>query len=200
MIEIFHIEKTRILRDAMKRYLQSIPGLRWVGSSEYIDDFLVTLQKGQRVDILVMDTQVCDDCLELLTFLKEKFPVLRVVFNSSYQSSPWLKPYLVFKKIGFVSKHSGLAEMQRAIVEVSKGNLYLCSIMQEDAKIKDVLTRREKEILRLLAKGLSTRLIAARLFVSNKTIESHRSQLTRKTNSRNTPELIQFALRLGYLG
>lgn len=65
--------------------------------------------------------------------------------------------------------------------------------------IKDSITTREKEILYLLSKGLNSKEIAAELFISAHTVEYHRRQLLKKTNSRNIAQLIGNAFRMGFL-
>ena len=115
---------------------------------------------------------------------------------------------------GFLLKNVGEEEMRFAIRHVSAGNLYVCSelmskfiarvssIPQEDEneiKVAIDLSRREIEILLLIAEGLTNNEIAEKLFTSRRTVEGHRQNLLEKTGARNTATLIRFAVRNGII-
>ena len=109
--------------------------------------------------------------------------------------------------VGFVLKTSGKNEFERAIESITKGGNYFSNDLlrhiihnnehqaNKDDKNREHLTTREKEVLQYLCEGFTVSEIASKLFISIKTIESHRSTLLRKTNTRNTINLVLYALR-----
>lgn len=110
--------------------------------------------------------------------------------------------------LGFVLKTSGKIEFEKAIQAISRGESYLSNeLLQKlivsinsDLSIKmkskiESFTKRETEILMLLCKGLSVTEIATVLFLSHKTIETHRSTLLKKTNTKNTINLVLYAIK-----
>jgi DNA-binding NarL/FixJ family response regulator len=109
--------------------------------------------------------------------------------------------------MGFVLKTSGKMEFEKAIHTIMSGESYFSNellrqiIVTETAKIEkqesltEKLSLREKEILQLFCEGFTVTEMAAKLFLSPKTIEAHRSTLLKKTNSKNTINLVLFAIK-----
>ncbi len=111
---------------------------------------------------------------------------------------------------GYLLKDSTSAELVEAIRTVYRGRNYLSQkisdiVLQEISDVKkdsaeigvDVLTNRESEILQLISEGNSTKRIAEVLFISPKTVESHRANIMEKLNIHNLPELTKYAIRAG---
>jgi len=108
---------------------------------------------------------------------------------------------------GFILKSSGITELEKAIEDVMKGESYFSnellrkiiknlgrkSITKQTAVSK--LTVREMDVLQHICLGMSNEEIARKLFISSKTVKSHRSNLLEKTNCKNTPGLILYALK-----
>ncbi len=113
---------------------------------------------------------------------------------------------------GYVLKDAGAEELIRAIREVAAGHHYLSPPLSEEALAAhglrgdtpaadpyDSLTLREREVLQFTAEGHSGAEIAERLFISPRTVESHRANLMRKLGVRNQKELVRYAVQRGIL-
>ena len=115
---------------------------------------------------------------------------------------------------GFVSKKAGYEELLAAIKTVHAGkkfisrdtskklknlNEFLEGIVDTLRGEKDFFSQREKEVLELLAKGYSTKDMAKHLFITEKTVETHRKNMAKKANAKNTAELVAFASARGFL-
>jgi DNA-binding NarL/FixJ family response regulator len=109
--------------------------------------------------------------------------------------------------MGFILKSSGISELEKAIQEVMMGECYFSNeILRKVIKNltgkdhgnkpeSEELTAREKEVLQHICLGLNDKEMAAKLYISPKTVKSHRSNLLGKTGCRNTPGLILFAIK-----
>ena len=108
---------------------------------------------------------------------------------------------------GFILKTSGITELEKAIQEVMKGESYFSNELlrkiisgfnhksNSEAVKKEVLSEREIEVLQQICLGLSTDEIGEKLFISPKTVKTHKSNLLAKTITKNTPALILFAIK-----
>jgi DNA-binding NarL/FixJ family response regulator len=104
--------------------------------------------------------------------------------------------------MGYVCKSSSSKELFKALEEIRDGRKYLCHEIKEilarqmmddeEGKNVNILSARELEIIRLLKKGLSSKLIAKELFIAVKTVEVHRYNILKKLNLRNTAALVNF--------
>ncbi len=143
----------------------------------------------------------------------------RVVVFTMHNDIGYVQRTLDNGAMGYVVKESPSSELIKAIKTVAQGNIYLCppytqealwayreqihqsrtDISADDEMIYQQLTRREKEILVLVARGYTNREVAAQMGRSVRTIEKHRFNLMKKAGFRNKAELIQFALRTGLI-
>jgi DNA-binding NarL/FixJ family response regulator len=146
--------------------------------------------------------------------LQQDYPHIRLVLHSPYQHAGWLTKFMALGVNGFVSKHSGYAQIVAAIHAVHRGELFVCPVIVEQFSnfpeflanrsiplkmIYPGFSPREAEVLDLLAQGYSSREISTKLFVSEKTIETHRKSLVEKAGVKNTAELIRFVSVRGLL-
>ncbi|MFH2220178.1 MAG: response regulator transcription factor [Pseudomonadota bacterium] len=111
---------------------------------------------------------------------------------------------------GYLLKDCAFEELVRAIFAVNNNQIYLSSsitdvvikdylnrVSENESRDTDVLTSREREILQLIAEGLATRIVASRLNISFKTVETHRRNIMEKLNLRSVAELTKYAIREG---
>lgn len=116
----------------------------------------------------------------------------------------WVVNKITEKKVdGVVYKSAHLEQLLEAIVAVANSSQYYCPQFRKSQKRlylqNDIPSVRETEVLKNIAKGLSTKEIAARLFISENTVENHRKNLFRKLHSHNMAELIVKAIAAGYI-
>jgi DNA-binding NarL/FixJ family response regulator len=143
------------------------------------------------------------DGLKCLQELKKRHPQLKVLVLSSYSQPELLDEVKRLGASGYLSKNSSATELKSAVLEVLAGQQYYpCgeqkplnedSIFFDDFLKKYQLTRREVEIIRFISRGLSTREIADKLFLSEFTISTHRKNIFRKLDTKNIAGLVLFA-------
>lgn len=143
--------------------------------------------------------------IELTKLVKEEWPEMRVLAVSMHNNIHLIKQILRNGASGFVSKTSGFEEMSQAILAVAGGQSYISEDIKELITVQTIqpdqnspaarlneLTKREIQVVDLLREGLSSKQIAERLFISNRTVEVHRYNIFRKLNVSNVVSLIKF--------
>jgi len=141
----------------------------------------------------------------------EIIPTLKIVAVTMFGDEEYYYKMIELGVKGFILKTSGINEIEKAIHDVMIGESYFSNELlrkiinsigrknNHKPSIKTLLTDRELEVLKLICYGLTTDEIGQKLFISPKTVKSHRSNLLEKTNCKNTPEMIIYALKNKYI-
>jgi DNA-binding NarL/FixJ family response regulator len=138
--------------------------------------------------------------LDLCKEVKEKYPAIHIVGLSTSDQVSVIKKMRENGASGFLLKDATKQEIITALQEVSKGREYVSFSVAEALKKSapndqlPVLTKREKEILEMIAEGFTNHEIAAKLFLNSTTIDSHRKNMLTKFNVKNTAALIKIAM------
>tara|TARA_R110000868_G_scaffold14075_9_gene65759 strand:- start:5308 stop:5943 length:636 start_codon:yes stop_codon:yes gene_type:complete len=163
-------------------------------------------------NVLLLDINLPDsNGIELCKELTKKHPELAIIGLSNYSETGFIKNMLRNGAKGYLLKNTDKQELLLAITTVHKGGTYLPRNIQDILLNESIgnpsqitfipkLTRRETEVLHLVAKEHTNLEIADILFISTKTVESHRNNLIQKLGVRNTAGLIRVALEKGLLG
>ncbi|PDH30257.1 MAG: DNA-binding response regulator [Puniceicoccaceae bacterium MED-G30] len=160
-------------------------------------------------DFVILDVMLpnCNGT-EILRKLAKELPKTRVLIFSAYQSPGLVRELLQTGAHGFVEKSAPLSELQKGIEIVSSGGSYfgpdvalLLRNAMADPKSKEaginILTKRERQILQLIAESNSTKKIAKILDISVKTAENHRTNLMRKIDLHDVASLTRYAINNG---
>jgi DNA-binding NarL/FixJ family response regulator len=150
-------------------------------------------------DLLVLDINLPDRTgVAAVPDIRRASPDTRILLCTAFPKEQWLAEATNCGADGFVEKTNTWDDFLVAVDRVSRGHRYFCSAgpprQNADAKSEVRLTQREREILKLIASGMMTKEIAARLFISIPTVETHRSNLMAKTGARNVAGLVRFAM------
>jgi DNA-binding NarL/FixJ family response regulator len=213
-IKVIHLEDYKIIRDGIRHLLSQDPSIYVAGEAKSGEELLAFLSQ-KPADILLLDIYLdgmqdvrAMDGFEVCRIITERFPSVKIIAHSVYDDADRVARIMRTGALGFVSKKAGYEELIHAIKVVHSGRKYICTETSRKLKnlnkflsgIEDTLeskneffSRREREVLKLLAKGCSTREIAKSLFITEKTVESHRKNLVRKAEVKNTVELIAYA-------
>ncbi|MES1224332.1 MAG: response regulator transcription factor [Bacteroidota bacterium] len=165
----------------------------------------VEMTADKRPDVVLMDinTPVFAG-LEATQKIRKQQPGSQVIGVSAYSQPLYVKKMLQMGAKGYVTKNSSKEEMISAILEVSQGKKYICdeiktiisdqTLNEDDNKQPDInaITNRELEIITQIKGGSSSREIAAKLFISLRTVEVHRHNILKKLKLKNTASLINF--------
>ncbi len=212
MIKIVLADDHQVVRKGLKALLSTEPDFNIVGEA---GDGLETLRLVEDLhpDILVLDLMMAGiNGLEVTRQLNKKVPQVGIVILSMHSNEAYVLEALRCGAKAYILKESPPEELVRAVREVFAGRRYLSSPLSERAieaytqrtEVKpmdpyDQLTTREREIMQLTAQGQTNAEIASRLFISPRTVETHRTNLMRKLDLHNHAQLIQFAIQHGII-
>ena len=200
MIKVFIIDDHQMIIEGICSLLQGEREIEWMGSAKLPSE-LMTILKTRQPDVLLMDINLPQkNGLDLCKEVKEKYPTINIVGLSTSNQVSVIRKMKENGASGFLLKDATKQEIIMALQEVSKGREYVSFSVAEALKKSmpndqlPVLTKREKEILEMIAEGLTNHEIAARLFLNSTTIDSHRKNMLTKFNVKNTAALIKIAM------
>jgi DNA-binding NarL/FixJ family response regulator len=212
VITIVLADDHQLMRQGIRALLASETDFRVIGET---GDGLEAVQLIERLrpNIAVLDLMMPGlGGLDVARQVKDRSPATRTLILSMYANEAYVLEALRAGALGYVVKESSAAVLVYAIREVMAGHHYLSPPLSERAIVSyleranagarssyETLTEREREILKLTAEGLSSPEIAERLVISVRTVETHRANIMRKLELRNTAELVRYAIRHGIL-
>lgn len=199
-----------LFRSGVKRILEEIPGVEVVG--EAADGLeLLSLLREMTPDLVILDISMPKlRGLEAIQKIKASHPQVRVMILTMHKDAEYLSYALSAGAAGFLLKQDADPELLEALSTIRRGETYLSPAISEvvpellrrgqtpDGTPKEVLTHREREILKLLTDGKSSKEIGELLFISLRTVQNHRANIMRKLKVRRTTDLIKYALEKGY--
>ena len=197
---ILLVDDHAILLDGVKNLLEREEGIQVVGLAESGEKAL-TFLKSNDVDLVITDFNMPGmDGLSFVNALHRQFPEVKRIVLSMHDETHLVKEILKTGINGYVLKKDTHKELLKAIREVQSGNVYLSNdvnrILITNLQNPDegrLLTDREKEIVKLIAKEYSNKDIAEELFISERTVETHRKNIFKKTGTTSLVGLIKFA-------
>jgi DNA-binding NarL/FixJ family response regulator len=200
MIRIYIIDDHQMIIEGIHSLLHDEQNIEWMGSSKTPDDLMTFLAKSQP-DVLLMDINLPQRSgLELCREVKEKYPAINIIGLSTSNQPSVIRKMQENGASGYLLKDASRSEILEALQQVNKGKEYVSFSVAEALKKKGsdtslpALTRREKEILELIAEGHTNRKIAAKLFLDRTTINTHRKNMLTKFNVKNTAALIKIVV------
>lgn len=199
-MRIFLTDDHEILLDGLKKIINDEDDLEVAGSASTVQDTLDQLTR-LHVDLLITDYNLPDDDgLALVRAVKRKYPELKIIVLSMHDEGHLVKEILKEGINGYVLKKDSHNELTDAIYAVKNGKVYLSSDVNtilmkglHGEGEQKLLTDREREILKLISKEYTNRMIAEELFISERTVETHRKNIFRKTGTNNMVGLIKYA-------
>jgi DNA-binding NarL/FixJ family response regulator len=209
MIHILIADDHTMFVDGMESILKGEHDLKVVGKC-YDGPSVLSFIKENKVDIVLLDVNLPGmNGIEVCKEINATNTDVRVLAISMFNEESYVSEILNHGAKGYILKNTGRDELLKAIRTVAKGDSYFSndvtetimkSLMnQRKASSKNnslipKLSRREKEVLKLIAQEFTTQEIADNLYISLKTVESHRSSLLSKLNARNSVGLVRIAI------
>ena len=199
-ISVFIVDDHYMVIEGIRSLLQDEKTIEWTGHASNASSCLAFLQQNQP-DVILMDINLPDkNGIDLCKEVKDKYPNLFIIGLSTFNQQSFIRKMVENGASGYVLKNATQSELVEAITEVYNGKTYLSfEASQTLHKQKDnsiVLTRREKEVLELIAAGMTNNEIATKLFVSTSTVDTHRKNLLAKFGVKNTASVIKMAVQL----
>ena len=215
-ITVFLADDHSILRDGLKLILSGEPEYEVVGES---GDGRETIEMVEKLNphITILDISMPTmSGIEITRYLRKYVPETKIIILSRHDKNEYVNQLLKFGISAYILKDDAGEDLIRAIEEVLKGNMYLSPRIatslvtdymavkkekQESAKSNpfDILTSREREILKLIAEGSKSQDVAQTLRISPQTVKTHRANIMKKLDIHKTADLVYYAIKNGFV-
>ncbi len=194
-----------LVRGGIRALLENLPGIRVVGEAGDTAAAL-TLLRDARPDVMLADIgmQGGGGLALLDTARAERLPT-RILIVSMHANDEYVQRALRAGAAGYLLKDAATSDLADALAAVARGEVYLSPSLTRAAMRaylgtpSDPLTPRQRQTLRLLAEGRSTKEIAADLGVGTKTVETYRAQIRERLGIADVPGLVKYAQRTGLI-
>jgi len=209
-IKVLVADDHTILRQGIKALLDNQESIEVIGEAKDGREALAIIEETLP-DVILMDIAMPGlNGLEATRRIKKKFPRMKVLVLTMYTNEEYIFQILNAGANGYLVKETAFQDLISAIKAVYKNeafmspsiskkviNRYIKKAQDDEEKTCEILTTREREILQLIAEGNSSKKIAEVLFISPKTVETHRTHIMDKLNIHNRTGLIKYAIRKG---
>jgi DNA-binding NarL/FixJ family response regulator len=197
-----------MFREGLKFALSQMDGIEVIGEASDGKQFLEVLEL-KKPDVVLMDISMPRmDGVEATESALRIDPAIKIITLSMFSDADYYQKMVAVGTKGFLVKETGIEELKNAIQIVYDGGTYFSQQLLQNiisnisnpvvrssrSKVVD-LTRREEEVLELICKGYSNKEVADALFISQKTVEGHKSNLMEKTNTKSAINLMLFAIK-----
>lgn len=202
------IDDHPVVREGLTRLIEQFADLSICGEAEDVEDALLLLDRV-RPDLAIVDISLKrSDGLELVKQARARWPAMPVLVLSMHNEEVYAERALRAGALGYIMKQEATDNLLTAIRQVLAGAVYVSAtvgarLLERAVRGRpdagrgriDRLSDRELGVLRLIARGLSAREIAAQLGTTARAVESHRDRIRRKLHLQNTTQVIQYAMR-----
>jgi DNA-binding NarL/FixJ family response regulator len=202
--KVFIVDDHYMVIEGFRSLLEHEKGIEWMGHAMNAESCMAFLNNRQP-DVIFMDINLPDKSgIDLCKEVNEKYPSISIVGLSTFNQQSFITKMMEHGASGYVLKNATKEELLFAIQTVVRGHTFLsheAAMIIDKKEINDspVLTRREKEVLELIADGLTTQEIADKLFISAATVETHRKNLLLKLEAKNVAAMVKIAAKLNLI-
>lgn len=211
-IKILLADDHKIIRDGLRSLLENEKDMAVVAEAETGRD-AIKLTRQFSPDIVVMDVNMPDlNGVDATELIMAESPAVRIIALSIHSTRRYVTRMLKAGAAGYLVKHCAYEELANAIRVVADNKPYLstqildtvisdytANLSSDEKSVFSTLTTREREILQLVAEGIRSEDIAARLFISVKTVSSHRRAIMQRLNLHSVAELTKYAIKEGLI-
>jgi DNA-binding NarL/FixJ family response regulator len=210
-VKIIMVDDHQIVRDGIKALISDESWIDIIGEASNHKELFALLEKA-KPDLIMLDISMPEmSGIEIAKILTEQRPEIKLLMLSMYMSEEFITNAIEAGAKGYLTKTTSQEEIINALKTITGGgefysdsvsNILLKSFIKKtqnkstDSKEQPIiLTKRENEILKHFAEGLSNKEIADRLFISIRTVESHKNNIMQKLELKSTVELIKYAIK-----
>lgn len=198
----------KIVREGLRRIVTEAKHLEVVGEAGDGEE-LLELLRVKTCDLVILDISMPRlDGLESLALIKKHYRQIKILVLSMHASIDYFRKAMQRGADGYILKENAHGRLIWAIDEIKAGRKaqsegITAEIVEDFVKVTavqaslDLLSKREKQVLSLVAEGLTSKDIGERLGISSRTVESHRARIMEKLSLKTTAEMIRFALAKG---
>jgi DNA-binding NarL/FixJ family response regulator len=208
-IRVLLVDDHEVVREGLRSLIAQQSDMEVVGEAGTAQD-AIDLAEVHQPDVVVLDVGMPDmNGVAITERLHNEHPNMRVLALSIHDDKRFVTGMLGAGATGYLTKDCALNELARAIRVVTAGKTYLAPTLaasvietyqgqhEGTAGDKPKLSPRERDVVQLIAEGLTTKQIAERLFLSTRTVETHRRNIMEKLELRGVAELTRYAIREG---
>lgn len=205
MIRLAIAEDHQSLIDGITLLLELESNISIVGTANNGED-LINIVRKQKPNVIITDIRMPKlDGINATKIIKKEFPETKVIAFTMYDQTDAIQQMIKAGASGYLLKNSSLKDVLDAINTVFNGNTYFDANLDTNAlnisnasNNKSILTKRQIQILALIAKGKTSREIAEELFIGTHTVDTHRKNMVRILNLKGKGELLRYALEKKY--
>lgn len=197
--KVFIVDDHYMVIEGIRSLLQNDKEIEWMGHASNAASCMAFIKTNQP-DVILMDINLPDKSgIDLCKEVRSTYPHVFVIGLSTFNQLSFIEKMLEYGASGYLLKNADRSEIIQAIDAVMHGKQYLSADASQVVKHahndnNTMLTRREKEVLALIAEGLTNQEIANQIFVSVSTVDTHRKNLLQKLNAKNTAALVKLAM------
>lgn len=208
-IKLVITDDHKIIREGIKALLSGEDSVTVVGEA-HDGDSLMEVLKNTPADIVLLDINMEGrNGLEIAAEIKEQYPEVKIIMLSMLDNEHYVSKAIENGASGYLVKNAGREEVSVALKLVSAGSTFISpsislNLLNTRSELngtttseQENLSKRELEVLHLIAEGYTNAEIAEKLFNSKRTIETHRQNMLEKTRCKNTASLIKYAVKNG---
>lgn len=211
---ILMVDPQTLVRSAFRSFFSTSTNFQIIAEAANVDEAIYILRNNQNIDIVITEAQLPGkSALELLYEMKRLNINISTLMLCSECSPGFTKQAIVAGIKGIVLKQSSMDVLERGLTTIQNGDIYFCPEIQPIANSLELqikrevipietdplspLSPREREIFHLLAGGMQNSAIAKQLYISPRTVETHRARVVRKLGLHSNAELIRYAIKNG---
>lgn len=212
MIKLLLIDDHELVRHGVKSLVSSVEGMQVVGDFGSYEEAVPHLASLE-IDIVLLDISLPGlSGLQAAQLINQIHPKIKIIILSSFKDEEYVLESMKYEIQGYVVKSAIADHIVNAIREVVSGGIYFTEdvmnialnrfenaqrVRRNEREVN--LTKREKEVLEKISLGHTNQEIARALFISERTVEAHRSNVIKKMNAKNTADMIRKALQLNLI-
>ncbi|MFZ3138331.1 MAG: response regulator transcription factor [Thermodesulfovibrionales bacterium] len=207
MIRILVADDHIIFRQGLLKLLQATDDITVVGDTGNGSEVFPMIEK-EKPDIVILDISLPGvSGFDIAAMLQQKDIKTKIIFLTMHNDPLTAKKAMQSNASGFVIKDNAFEDLLYAIRAVNSGGKFISpslsdkifSLTKPKEPAQRILTERECEVLRLIASGLTNRQIAAKLFISIKTVDTHRTRILQKLGAHTAADLVRYAIKIGLI-
>ena len=199
--KVFIVDDHFMVIEGIRSLIQNEKDIEWMGHATNANSCLSFLQH-QLPDVILMDVSMPEmSGIELCALVKQEYPSVFIIGLSTFNQQSFIQKMVDNGASGYLLKNATKDELLEGIQAVVKGKMYYSMEAaqtlrsQTDSKVP-VITRRQKEMLELIAEGMTNNEIAEKLFISVATVDTHRKNLLARFEVKNTAALVKMAIQM----
>jgi DNA-binding NarL/FixJ family response regulator len=208
MIRVIIADDHQLVIDGLKALLSNEEDIAVIGEATSGEALLELIRSKDQPDLVILDINMPElDGLEAAKEIRQRYPYIRLLVLTMYNKPVFIRGLIEVGVHGYILKNTGREKLLNAIRKIAAGEDYFGEDVTKSIigsfkskgspDVHPSLTKREEEIVKLIAKAYTTAEIAEKLFISTHTVDTHRKNLLSKLNLKNAAAIVNYAIQNG---